>query len=129
MTPPLRLDPASLTALRDGSLDTADAARLADALRVRPGERSWATRAALAERDNLIREYGRRYYPCRSRNEQAQRVARDLGRYAASGWQNARSETECPHRDSRRPLLWRILKARDRALGASAINQILSRGP
>ncbi|WP_141933926.1 hypothetical protein [Bradyrhizobium sp. UNPA324] len=129
MTAPLRLDPSSLTALRDGSLDAADAARLAEALRVKPGERSWATRAALAERDDLIREYARRYYPQRSRNEQSQCVARDLARYEGSAWRNARAASLCPHCDPRRQLLWRILKAWPVHPKASRISQILSRSP
>lgn len=126
MTAPLRLDPASLIALRDGSIDALDAARLADALRVKPGERSWATRAALAERDNLIREYARQRYPDRSRNEQSQCVARDLARYEAGAWRNARSAPECPHRDPRRLMLWRILKGWPVAVKHRRINQILS---
>lgn len=126
MTAPLRLDPASLTALRDGSLDAADAARLAETLRVKPGERSWATRAALAERDNLIREYAQRFYPNRSRNDQAQCVERDLARYEATAWRDARAAPECPHRDPRRRLLWHIFKAWPVPLKARRVNQLLS---
>lgn len=122
MTRPLHLDRASLDALRNGPIGAADAARLADALRIKPGERSWATRAALAERDNLIRGYAQRYYPERSRNEQSQCVARDLARYEAGAWRNARSAPECPHRDPRRLMLFQILKAR-RGLIASSISE------
>jgi len=128
MTAPVRLDRASLDALRDGSIDAADAARLADALRIKPGERSWATRAALAKRDDLVREYARRFYAGISRNQQAERIARDLTRYEASAWQNARAAPECPHRDPRRQLLFRILKVRPVPPKARTINEILSVG-
>ncbi|MBB4369119.1 hypothetical protein GGD63_001907 [Bradyrhizobium sp. cir1] len=126
MTVPLRLDPASLKALRDGSLDAADAARLADMLRLKPGARSWATRAALAERDDLIGEYAMRYYADRTRNEQSQCIERDLARYEAGAWRHARAAPECPHRDPHRQLLWRIFKAWPVCLKARRINQIIS---
>lgn len=68
MTAPLRLDFAILTALRAGRLGAADAARLAEALRIKPGEHSWATRAGLAESHYLIRQYAQRFYPGLRRN-------------------------------------------------------------
>jgi len=104
MSAPFRIDLSLLSA--------DELSRLREMLRVRPGQRSWATRAALAERDGLIREYARRYYPGRSKNEQAECTARDLARYEASAWKNARAAPECPHSDGRRQLLWQILKAR-----------------
>jgi hypothetical protein len=104
MTAPIRINPALL------SLD--ELVQLADALRVKPGERSLATRAAIATRDELIRELGRRFYPGQSRNQQAEAIHRELQRYAGSSWLRTRADLECRHRDARRPLVWKILKVR-----------------
>jgi hypothetical protein len=117
MTAPVRIDLSAL------SLD--ELARLKDAIRVKPGQRSWAIRAALAERDALIRELASRFYPG-SRNGQAEAICRDLRRYESTTWQRARADLECPHRDDRRRLLWRILKARDWVPSQSLIQKILA---
>jgi hypothetical protein len=69
----------------------------------------------------------RRFYAGLIRNQQAEHVARDLGRYEASSWQNARAEATCPHRDGRRQLLWRILKARPTPPKARTVDQILAK--
>jgi hypothetical protein len=104
MTAPLRLDPAAL------SLD--DLIELTEALRVAPGQRSLATRAAIAKRDELIRELARRFYPGLSRNRQAEAIHRELSRYATSTWLHTRADLECRHRDGRRRLFWKILEVR-----------------
>jgi hypothetical protein len=46
VTAPPRLNHSLLAALRDGSFDVSDAARLVGTLRIRPSEHSWRTRAA-----------------------------------------------------------------------------------
>jgi hypothetical protein len=119
MTAPVRID---LSALSPDELS-----RLRELLRVRPGQRSLETRAALAQRDDLIREYGRRFYPGLSKNRQAECIHRDLNRYATSAWQRHRSDVECPHRDARQQMLWQILKARDWVPSHSLIQKILQR--
>ncbi len=124
MTVPLRLGPAALAALHDGSLDAADAARLSEALRVRPGQRSWSARAARAECAVLIRGLARLYSG--SRNHQAEAICRDLRGYESSTWLRTRADLECRHRDERRQLFWRILKTRGRAPSVRLINDILA---
>lgn len=128
MSASLSIQDLIFAALRSGSLDTVSAARLADKLRVKPGQRSWATRVALAVRDDLIREYAHRHYRGLSRNRQAENIERDLHRYETSAWHSARAEVECPHRDDRRRLLWRILKLRSVPPKKRTITDILSHG-
>lgn len=124
MTAPLRLDSAILTALRAGHLGAAEAARLADVLRIRPGERSWATRASIVTQHELIIEVALRFY-AGSKNHRAKCIHRDLGRYQATTWQHHRANLECLHIDPRQRLFWYILKARDRVPGMSYLNRIL----
>ncbi|MGY4289610.1 hypothetical protein ACVWXO_008876 [Bradyrhizobium sp. LM2.7] len=125
MTAPLRLDPASLIALRDGSIDALDAARLADALRVKPGERSWRTRAGIERQHKLIRELALTFYSG-SRNHRAECIHRDLARYEGTTWQRRRADAECRRVGARQRLFWHILKARDRVPGVRYLNHILS---
>ncbi|MGY2845637.1 hypothetical protein ACVIWU_004492 [Bradyrhizobium sp. USDA 4509] len=121
MTAAVRIDPTLL------SLE--DLSRLREMLRVGPGQRSLETQAAIERRNDLIRRLARRFYPGRSRNQQAESIHRDLARYAGGSWRTASAAAECPHRDERRQLLWRVLKARDRVPTARFINDILkSRG-
>lgn len=127
MSAPIRIDPASLVSLREGSLDAADAARLADALRVKPGARSWATRAALVERDRLICEFAATYYPGLCRNQRSVRIHAELARYASTTWVRTRADFVCRHRDDRRGLIWQILKTRSGHVPCSRlINDILA---
>lgn len=107
------------------SFDPAEAARLADMLRVKPGQRSWLTKAKIAARDELISELAARFYPG-SKNRQAECIHRDLVRYAGSTWRRTRSDEACRHGDVRLQLFWRILKARDRVPGVRCVNQILA---
>jgi hypothetical protein len=124
MSSPVRIHDIVIAALRNRSLDADDAARLKDALRVRPGQRSLETRAGIEQQHKLIRELAHTVYSG-SRNHKAESVNRDLGRYQTTTWQRHRADPECPHSDPRRRLFWHILKARDRVPGVRYLNRIL----
>ncbi|KWV50486.1 hypothetical protein AS156_14265 [Bradyrhizobium macuxiense] len=108
------------------ALSADDLCQLAGALRVAPGQRSLATRAALRQSDDAIRELAA-FYPG-TRNAQARAIHADLQRYAGSTWARTRGDVECRHGDRRRVLIWRILQFRGgRAPCVRLINGILSR--
>ncbi|WFU34072.1 hypothetical protein QA635_06430 [Bradyrhizobium brasilense] len=104
MTGPVRID---LT-----SLSPDDLAALREDLRTKPGERTAETRAALAERDRLVRELAATCFSNLCRHQQSVRIHDDLARYAATTWTRTCSDTACRHADRRRQLIWAILKAR-----------------
>ncbi|PVE22305.1 hypothetical protein DC522_21730 [Microvirga sp. KLBC 81] len=93
-----------------------------------PGQRTLATQAALALRNDLLREAAIRFYPDLPPSAQARELARDLQRYAATGWLRERMHDACPvrHVGKQGELLWRILKARDNPLRPRAIRKILA---
>ncbi|WP_029582938.1 hypothetical protein [Bradyrhizobium sp. URHD0069] len=93
--------------------------------RIKPGQRSWQTKTALAEGDDLSRELARRFYRG-SRNRQAEMIRNDLSNYESTTWLRCRSDPDCRHRDDRRRLYWQILKARGRTPSVRLINIILS---
>ncbi|MGX1353001.1 hypothetical protein AB7M49_006610 [Bradyrhizobium elkanii] len=100
--------------------------QLAETLRVKPGERSLATRAALAERDRLVRELAATCFPGLTRNQQAEAIHVALSRYHAGAWRRECSDPECRHAATdRRALLWQILKARPHVPAPRTINGIL----
>ncbi|TYO65756.1 hypothetical protein FXV83_15175 [Bradyrhizobium hipponense] len=130
MTAPLRLDPASLDALRDGSLDAADAARLADALRVKPGQRSWLTQARLCERDRLICAAARtRFWPNSSAAEFARAFHWHLARYHDGPWRRDRCCTSCPAKylGTAREILWQVLRVSESVLSERRLRHIVGR--
>jgi hypothetical protein len=130
MSSPFRIDDAIVAALRDGSLDADDAARLADALRVRPGQRSWATRAVLAERDNLIRAAARtRFWPNASAAEFARAFRRDLARYRDCSWRRDRCCTSCPakHIGTATEILWQVLRVSESVLSERRLRHMVGR--
>lgn len=125
MTAPLRLNLVSLNSLRDGSLDASEAARLTEELRRKPGQRSWATIAALRTRDKLIREFACRFLHGENRSKQAEIIHRELSRYSISAWLYERHHAKCRHPNGQRQLLWQIFRARDRVPGERTIYEIL----
>jgi hypothetical protein len=97
-------------------------------LKARPGQRSWRTCAALAERDRLFREAAARFLGGLSLSEQAHRLSVELSRYHATAWQRERTSDLCPdrHLGTIRELLWRALKANDRVLGDRTLRLVLA---
>lgn len=104
MPKPLRIDLASAS--------PAELAELRAALRTKPGERSAETKAALAERDRLVRELAATCFSALTRNAQAIAIHTELQRYAATTWVRTRGDAACRHADRLRRLLWAILKVR-----------------
>ncbi|WP_141713675.1 hypothetical protein [Bradyrhizobium elkanii] len=80
-------------------------------LRGKPGQRSSETKAALAERDRLVRELAASCYPGFCRHQQAVHIHNDLARYSST-WVRTRADAECRHADRRRRLLWQMLRLR-----------------
>jgi hypothetical protein len=90
------------------------------------GGRSWRTRAATAQRDELVRDAVRRFFPNESASRQAERLAEALARYRAGpDWRRDRAAAEIPYQATLRGHAWTILKARDHALSAERIRKIL----
>jgi hypothetical protein len=126
MSAPLRLDPASLDALRDGSLDASGAARLVETLRRRPGQRSWQTLAIDEARYAKIDSIGKAFWPNTNVSECARRFHRALSQYHGGRWRRDRFCAECPTDLS--PLhqqLWQLLKLHDRVLSEDRLRRIL----
>lgn len=97
-------------------------------LKTKPGQRTWRTSAALAERDQIFKEAARRFLAGRSLAEQAHRLSIQLSYYHATAWQRERASDLCPdrHLGTIREFLWRGLKARDRALSERSLRQVLA---
>src|SRR4051794_34146505 len=84
-------------------------------LKVKPGQRSPETRAALREHGALVRELARSYPG--SRRKKAKAVHNALSRYEANAWVRERGDAVCNHPPgSARALRWHILKTRNRVL-------------
>jgi hypothetical protein len=81
MSAPLRVDIDALTAR--------ERAELAAERRRKPGQRSLATIAGIAERDDLLRHLAK-FYPGLSRHAQAEQISLELRRYEAAAWQRER---------------------------------------
>jgi hypothetical protein len=98
-----------------------------EALKVAPGQRSWATQQAIAERDRLLVEAASRFYSDRTVNGQARAISEALDRYRASSWRHDRHAAKCPRSEgSREALFWQVFKAIDRSLKPSGVRRILS---
>ena len=89
------------------------------ALKAGPGERSFHTVEALAQRDEAIRELRRRHHADQGRTVAAKAIANDLTRYECAGWRNDRMADAMPaaYRGKPRGLHWLILKAGGTAPG------------
>ena len=97
-------------------------------VKVGPGQRSWETRAALDQRDRLLRDAAKRFLGGLSVAAQADRLHKELSRYCASAWQRERTYERCPdrHRGSMHECLWLLLKLHDRVLSARSLRLILA---
>ena len=94
----------------------------------RRGHRLPETLAALARRDELIREAVERFFPGASGHEAARLLHQALGRYACAAWQRERSAAECPARHVGRlsELCFHILRAVDRVPSEPLIRKIIA---
>jgi hypothetical protein len=130
--------------LRAGAVDEAVAEAAADALDAyaeqkiqsldaafglirTQGQRDARARAAMAERDRLLREAAARFFPKLTPTEQAKALETALARYAASAWQRERAAPELPprHKAKIEEYLWRVMRAEPRTLGWERIRKIL----
>ena len=127
--------------LRDGVLlDAVEARRIADALdqiaqgvaadvalglRLKPGQHR--SRDRIAERDDLLRQAARTFWPQVSVTEQARQLSRALDDYRSNGgWYRSRVAVECPHPNQRlQSYLWRVLRLRDHGIGPRQMLRIL----
>ena len=126
MTAPLRLDPKTLEDLHDGSLDAADAARLVEKLRRKPGQRSWHTIATDEARDAKIVSIVNECWPSPNVSENARQFRAALSHYHGGRWRRDRFSTKCPPElDPLHQQLWQLLKLHDRVLSEVSLRRIL----
>jgi hypothetical protein len=142
MNPHARLV-AAAAGLRSGTLAQEDRDQLADTieriangedvatalgLKRSPGQRTWHTCAALAERDRLLRAAAARFAGL-SITEQAMALHKELSRYHASAWQRERAHDRCPdrHLGTIHEFLWRALKAHDHVLAPRSLRLVLAK--
>jgi hypothetical protein len=122
MTAPVRIDLASLS--------PDELARLSDALRVAPGQRSWSTRARLCERDDLIRVAARsHFWPNATAADFARAFRHDLARYHTGAWRRDRCCKACPAKyvGTRMQILWHVLRAIESVLSERRLRHIVGR--
>jgi hypothetical protein len=107
---------------------TGEAPDVALGLKAGPGQRTWQTRAALAERDRLFREAAARFLGGSSLAEQAHRLSIELSHYHATAWERERAYDRCPDRHLGRlgEFLWHALKRHDRPLSARSLRLVLA---
>ncbi len=94
----------------------------------RRGHRLPETLAALARRDELIRQAAERFFSDASDHEAARLLHQALERYAGCAWQRERSAPECPPRHAGRltASCWHILHAVDRVPSEPLIRKIIA---
>ncbi|SFO25797.1 hypothetical protein SAMN05216330_102436 [Bradyrhizobium sp. Ghvi] len=80
-----------------------------------------------AERDALIVECRRRFFPSRTDHDAAQEIAVTWRRYAATGWLRERAAETCPPRSvgTLRGALWEIMRILPRVLSVRQIRRIV----
>jgi hypothetical protein len=142
MSPHARLA-AMAASLRTGALGAEDREQLAgmieriangaDAanalgLKRSPGQCTWHTCVALAERDRLLRVAATRFAGL-SMAEQAMALHRELSRYHATAWRRERVYDRCPdrHLGTLHEFLWRVLKTHDHVLAARSLRLVLAK--
>jgi len=103
-------------------------ADVAFGLKAGPGQRTWRSCAALAERDRLFRAAAARFLGGLSLAEQAHRLSVELSRYHATAWQRERASDLCPNRHlgTIREFLWSALKQHDRLLTGRSLRLVLA---
>jgi hypothetical protein len=96
-------------------------------LKVKPGERTFATQCRIEQSDGYLRECAGAIFPDLKPAAQAREISREMHRYEAAGWLRDRAAERCPPRYSGKIqfYLWNALQARPRALSAEHIRRIL----
>ncbi len=109
---------------------SSDAAPLEAALGIacEPGQRSFRTRRAIADRDVKLRAAAATLPAEWSVARRAEAVATALRRYAATAWPRERSLDACPRRHVGRmeEHLWRAMRAHPRPIGARQVRCMLN---
>jgi hypothetical protein len=78
------------------------------------GHRSRQTELLISERDKLLRDIARRFYPGVSRREVAYRLRRSWLQYQQGRWRRTSAESKPPHdADSLDAALWHLLWIKD----------------
>jgi hypothetical protein len=92
------------------------------------GRRSNETYLRLDERDALLIEIARRFYPGLSHLEAAHRLRSRLLIYRNGRWQRTCTELRSPHpAEKLDALLWSLLKSRDAIPAVRSIRAVLAR--
>jgi hypothetical protein len=91
------------------------------------GERDARNRAALSERDQLLRQAAAQFYPRATPAEAGRLLASKMEWYLTSAWARERGASACPPRHAGRveECLWKALKAEPRALSSERIEKVL----
>jgi hypothetical protein len=92
------------------------------------GRRTNETLLRLDERDKLLIEIARRFYPGLSHLEAAHRVRSRLLVYRSGRWRRSCLDLRSPHPPEKiETLLWCLLKSRDAIPAARSIRAVLAR--
>lgn len=122
-------DVQSVAAALDKWLTDQEAGTLDDALNLAPapGRRRVQTIAAIAQRDQLLRDAASTFFPGQSTAEQARRLATALARYRrGADWSRDRAAGDVTYRDTLRGYCWAALRIRDHDLSERQIRRVLS---
>jgi hypothetical protein len=92
------------------------------------GRRVLETRVKLNQRNDLLCEAAKRFFPDLSISAQATRMAAELRRYCAIAWVNDMASDACPkrHRGTVREAFYLALKCHDRELSSRTMRLILA---
>jgi hypothetical protein len=116
----------SLSARLERLLDGEDPAR-ALGLRSTRGRRRWRTVNAIQRRNAILRTIAAEFFPDMKPARQGQEIARELRRYAATGWRFDQDKAACPHpEDSLRAHFWLLMRESGTGLSARRIRKILA---
>jgi hypothetical protein len=93
-----------------------------------PGHRTPQTLLLLDERDKMLIEIARRFYPGLSHLEAAHRLRSRLLIYRDCRWQRTCLDFRWPHPPEKiETLLWQLLRVRDRIPSERLIREVLAR--
>lgn len=97
-------------------------------LRTKPGQRSSQTQRILIERDRLVCEAAKEFWPDETNSEQARNLHQHWTRYAASAWPRERALERVPDRraGSVEARLWAIMRVKDHVISERSIRALLA---
>jgi hypothetical protein len=119
------------TAIEDWRTGSASSLDDACGVRRRPGRRTNKTRQMTEQRDSMLRDIARRFYPGLKPSLQAAAIVRVSSRYASAGWRRDRKRDRMPdcHTGTELGCYWQLLASGVRIPGARQLSSILSRQP